>query len=76
MYAIRSYYGLEQVERPRRWDEHKVGVLDLAFDAVVQRQPRLVERVADMVVEFLVLLVGDLVLRITSYNVCYTKLLR
>ena len=51
---------VEQVERLHRRHEEQIGVFEHSFGLTVQGQPRLVEAVRDVAVEFLVLLVGDL----------------
>ena len=81
MYAIRSYYGL--VRNPSSWFEVDLAAISfgqglsvtpiqlaaataaIANDGTLM-QPYVVDRVVDATGEF----------RITSYNVCYTKLLR
>ena len=55
--------GLEQVEGALGRQIQQGGVLELAFEVEVQGLPRFVERAGDVVVEGLVLLVGDLRLR-------------
>ena len=77
MYAIRSYYAAEVrlrfEEMPLRGGQvaHRLAVVEEVEDVRHQREPvpaAQVDRVSDVQVEE-----GD---RITSYNVCYTKLLR
>ncbi len=55
--------GLNRSNGLVRRDEQQAGVFDLAFGAPVHGQPRIVEGMADVVVEFLVLLGRDLVPR-------------
>ena len=59
----RRAFGLEQIEGRGRRHEQQIGVFDLSLDPIVNHQPRLVEHVADVMVELLVLLGRDLLLR-------------
>ena len=60
---LRLALRIEQVEGRGRGDEQQAGVGDDALDGVVHHQPRVVEGMADVVVELRVLLVGDVLLR-------------
>ena len=76
MYAIRSYYVIDDVRRAAE-DAHRDGVrpdvraVELGALVVRAAPPELLEELLASVDPHAV----D-VLRITSYNVCYTKLLR
>ena len=51
---------MEQVERPARRHEQESGVFDHPFCLEMQMHPGFVETVADVMIELLVLLLGDL----------------
>ena len=51
---------MEQVERRRGRHEQQACVRQDAFDGVVQGEPRIVESVADVMIEFLVLVFGHI----------------
>ena len=78
MYAIRSYYVLELLAAFSA-DVFKDGhILTLRGSAEIRRQlaDGLEEEVVHEIAEHVARGDGDLLHRITSYNVCYTKLLR
>src|SRR5271165_6620457 len=50
---------VEKIERFSRWNEEKARVFENSFRFGMQSQPRIIEAVADVVIEFIVLLLGD-----------------
>src|SRR6516165_10994579 len=50
---------VEEIERFSRWNEEKACVFENPFCFGMQGQPRVIEAVADMVIEFIVLPLGD-----------------
>ena len=74
MYAIRSYYALSEYPAKTR---ATMGVLTLSRDKLKVTGPIAAARVVNAEDDLTIISSGGIVLRrITSYNVCYTKLLR
>ena len=72
MYAIRSYYGMSVTQLAQVIDQAARRIVDVGAGFPILATDQWQQAASDLLAQFYTPLID----RITSYNVCYTKLLR